>query len=355
MNYQFEIIKPTSQEWRQIETSPDYTCFHTQGWYNYLEKLGRHLLVVKIAADEVEGYFLSACRWLGIRIIESPAVSTGTYTQGLCMLSEITLEQRVEIYQALYQWLHKHRHVSYMQVSDWRFHTTHDDFIDPSQWHQTALDTAGVHYSVRSTFFVDTRKEEDELWDNMHYKSCKYSINKARKEGLTVMAVERAEDIPAFVEIHRHQIEDVFSRKGMKPMPYQKKEHLLSLCQSLFPDKIIMLKVIGKDESGMEQCMSTAIFCPGKNASTYFTGASLRQYMKYCPNELMVWEGMQILHKKGAGDLIFTGVAHYKKKFGSAYAYLPIMAFTQYTLLFSFRNRLKNLYGKLRNTFKHSR
>lgn len=354
MNCRFEIIKPTPQDWHRIESSPDCTCFHTQGWYNYLEKLGRHLLIVKIVADEVGGYFIGARRWLGIRIIESPPVSTGTYTMGLCMMAEITAKQRVEIYQSLYQWLRKYHHVGYMQVSDWRLHTTHDEYIDPTQWSLPALDNARVQYSVRSTFYVDTRKAEEELWNNLNYKSCKYSINKARKEGLNVVSVERAEEIPAFVDMHRHQIEDVFNRKGMKPMPYQKKEHLLYLCQSLFPDRILMLKVIGKDDNGLEQCLSTSIFCPGKNASTYFTGASLRQYMKYCPNELMVWEGMRMLHERGAGDLIFTGVAHYKKKFGSSYAYLPVLAFTPYSFLFTLRNKFKQLYGKLRNTFKHN-
>ena len=354
MNCHFEIIVPSFQDWQRIESSPDCTCFLSHEWYAYLEHLGRHLVVVKIIDGAIEGYFIGARRRLGITIIESPPVSTGTYTQGLCMLSEITLDQRIEIYQSLYQWLRKNHHIRYMQVSDWQLHTVHDDYLEPTQWHHPALENANIHFSVRSTFFVDTRKSEEELWNNLNYKSCKYSINKARKEGLVVQVIDKLEDIPDFVNLHRRQIEDVFDRKGMKPMPYQKKEHLMTLCQSLFPDKIIMLKVVGNDENSLEQCMSTAIFCPGKNASTYYTGASLRQYMKYCPNELMVWEGMRLLHEKDAGNLIFTGIAHYKKKFGSSYAYLPVIAFTPYTFLFTLRNHLKKLYGKARNIFKHN-
>jgi hypothetical protein len=104
----------------------------------------------------------------------------------------------------------------------------------------------------------------------------------------------------------------------------------------------------------MEQCLSTAIFCPGKDASTYFTGASLRQYMKYCPNELMVWEGMRRLHEKDTGDLIFGGIAQYKKKFGTSYAYLPVMVFSPYRILFSLRKQAKILYGNARKKFKIS-
>ncbi|MBO4402926.1 MAG: hypothetical protein J5792_04480 [Bacteroidales bacterium] len=354
MNCHFEIIEPVAEDWQRIASSPDCTCFHTEGWFEYLRRIHRKPFVVKIESEDVAGYFIGAKRWLGINMVESPAVSTGSYTTGLCMMRTISAEERVCIYQMLYQWLRKKLHVKYMQVSDWQFHTTQNDPIPPMQWHHPALDQAKLHYAVRSTFYVDTRRSETELWDNLSYKSCKYSINKARKEGLEVRSVDSYVEIPAFVELHRQQIEDVFSRKGMKPMPYQKKEHLLALCQALFPDNVLMLKVMGKDEDGVEQCMSTAIFCPGRAASTYFTGASFRQYMKYCPNELMVWEGMRMLHEKGAGDLIFTGVAHYKKKFGSSYAYLPVLVFTPYAILFSLRNRLKRFYGNFRNFFKKS-
>jgi hypothetical protein len=354
MTFLFEIITPTAEDWKLIVNSPESTCFHSEGWFNYLQKIHRKPFVVRIMSDITIGYFIGAKRWLGVNIVESPAIATGTYTTGLCLLERISPEERVNIYQALYRWLRKEMHTNYMQVCDWQLHTTHDEFMPPSEWHHPVLDNANIHYSVRSTFYVDTRKSESELWDNLNYKSCKYSINKARKEGLTVEIIKRAEEIPAFVDIHRHQIEDVFARKGMKPMPYQKKQHLLSLCQSLFPDNILMLKVMGNDENGHAECMSTAIFCPGKSASTYFTGASFRQYMKNCPNELMVWEGMRLLNERGAGDLIFTGIAHYKKKFGTSYAYLPVIVFTQYTFLFTLRNRLKKLYGTMRNVIKHN-
>ena len=70
--------------------------------------------------------------------------------------------------------------------------------------------------------------------------------------------------------------------------------------------------------------------------------------MKYCPNELMVWDALKILHQRGAGDLILGDVAHYKKKFGPRYGYLPMMVFSKYSFLKDIRGRLKKLYLKLR-------
>lgn len=350
MNYQFRLIEPTESDWQAIAASPDYTCFHSSGWSHYLNHIGRHPFIVHIGVDhKTFGYFIGAKRRLDITILGSPIDSSGTYTQGLCLSETVTPEQRINIYQQLFKWVRRQYHVHYMQVCDWQLRTVSDEWSPTLSGNLSVLGTKKIHYTLRTTFFVDTRAPEQQLWANLNYKSCKYAINKAQKEGLWVRQVEKMENIPAFIDIHHRQILDVFGRKGMKPMRYQQKEHLTTLCKSLFPDKVIMLQVWGKDSDGQEQCMSSAIFCPGKAASTYFTGASFRQYMKYCPNELMVWEGMKRLHAVGAGDLIFTGVAHYKKKFGSSYASLPMMVFTSFGILFSLRTIIKTFYGRMRN------
>ena len=349
MEYLFRLIKPTEFDWQTIEYSPDYTCFHSFGWSNYLDQIGRKPFIVHISIDKKNiGYFIGAKRRLGISFLGSPTDSSGTYTQGLCLVEPVSQEQRITIYQQLFRWVRKQHHIHYMQVCDWQLRSETEERILNFHQKYSALDAANIHYTLRATFFVDTRAPEQQLWAKMNYKSCKYAINKAQKEGLYVRQIEREEDIPAFIDIHHRQILDVFDRKGLKPMHYQKKKHLMTLCESLFPDKIIMLQVWGPDSNGQEQCMSSAIFCPGKAASTYFTGASFRQYMKHCPNELMVWEGMKRLHKMGAGDLIFTGVAHYKKKFGSSYAFLPLMVFTSFGILFKLRTLIKQFYGRMR-------
>lgn len=350
MDYLFRLIEPTESDWQKIEASPDHTCFHSSGWSNYLNHIGRKPFIVHISADNKDiGYFIGAKRRLIITLLGSPTDSSGTYCQGLCLSESSEPEERIDIYKQIFRWVRKQYHIHYMQICDWQLRTVADQWTAPTQFNFHALEAAHIPYTIRTTFFVDTRASEQQLWANLNYKSCKYAINKAQKEGLTVRQIERKEDIPAFIDIHHRQIQDVFKRKGMKPMHYQRKEHLMTLCESLFPDKVIMLQVWGKDCDGQEQCMSSAIFCPGKAASTYFTGASFRQYMKYCPNELMVWDGMKRLHAMGAGDLIFTGIAHYKKKFGSIYASLPMMVFTSFGILFTLRTFIKKTYGRMRN------
>lgn len=175
-------------------------------------------------------------------------------------------------------------------------------------------------------------------------KSCKYSIHKAEKLGLQVRTVDRFEDIAGFVDIHYDQLCEVCAKQGMKPKASQKKDRMLALCESLFPDRVIMLQVIGNDEEGRQQVMSSGIFCLDKGECSYWTGASYQRYQKYCPNELMVWEAMRMMREKGAGDLNFCGMADYKLKFGTVYAYVPRLVFTKYQWIRQAKELAKKTY-----------
>lgn len=290
------------------------------------------------------GYFIGVIRRIGITLIGAPTDGTGTFTQGLCMLKSITSDQRILLYQQLWMWIKENHIASYMQICDWQLSCPEPDSIHlPS----------GLHFQQRATLYVDTNNPEDSLWAHLHYKSCKYSVNKAKKSGLYVRRITEASEIPSFVDIHYNQLLDVCRRKGMRPQPYQQKKNMLALCQQLFPAHIVMLQVLGEADDGVEHVMSSAIFCPGKKASLYFTGASNQCYMKYCPNELMVWEAMRILSQQHAGNLIFGGTAHYKTKFGTQYAYLPMIVFSRYSILYNARAIIKQAYSSIRHLFSH--
>ncbi len=119
-----------------------------------------------------------------------------------------------------------------------------------------------------------------------------------------------------------------------------------AVCESLFPDRVMMLEVVGKDDNGEEQIMSTGIYCLDKGQCSYWTGASYQRYQKYCPNELLVWEAMKKLSARGAGDLNFCGMASYKLKFGTIYAYVPQLKFAKYKILLNWTQHLKMIYHK---------
>ena len=349
--FSFSVISPSHSDWEEIESCVDATVFHTRLWDVYLSSLGKKHIVIAISEESGSriGFFIGTNSWIGIKVIGSPSGGAGTFVQGLCLKNEVAIEERIRIYQELVAFCFHHHLAGYVQISDWRLMGVYDDLDARLTWSMPLLDQLGIHHSLRISFFLDTRLPESVLWDNLKYKSCKYPIHKAEKLGLFVKRIENAEEIPSFVETHSELVADVSRRKKVKQHVHHNKKHLLALCRALFPDRVVMLQVIGTGDDGEKHVMASSIFCIGKAASNYFSGASKEIYMKFCPNELMVWEAIKILHNSDSGDLILGDVAPYKKKFGSLYGYLPMLVFTKYPGLKDIRGRMKKLYKKFRD------
>lgn len=348
--YRFTKIEPSAEDWKRIEGAYDSTCYQTEKWYAYLKRIGVRSFVVEVRGkseevrDDLIGYFCGEKMWMGIPMITAPIEGIGTYTQGLNMLRETSEEERVEIYQALAQWIFAKRYALAMQVDDWQLRRDTAEWIPYAEFHHEVIEKYGLTYDVRPTLHVPVSKSEKELWAGLHYKSCKYCVNKANKLGLEVREITRFEDIPAFCKQHYDHLRDVCFHKGQKPKPAQSEQRMRAVCESLFPERVIMLEIVGPDENGVKQIMSTGIWCVDKGECIYWTGASYKRYQKYCPNELMVWEAMKRLSQRGGGDLNMGGMADYKLKFGTVYAYVPRIKFAKYKILLNWTRDLKMFY-----------
>ena len=338
MTYTFHSVIPTPALWESMMAAPDSSIFFSRQWDEYLRRMGVHTLLLEVRHNEEPvGYFVGSRRWLGVSMVTSPSMGTGTYAQGLCMLQETPQAERISIYQQLSQHLFKSHKASYLQICDYQLRNT-DDACSP------LLDKASVHYNKRLTYSINLRPSEADLWQNLHYKSCKYCINKARKEGLTVRRIEQEEDIAGFALRHSNHLKDMMRRKHSKGLPCQRHKNILALCQSLFPHQVLMLEVVTPD--GISIASGIFAYTPNGTA-TFFTAASLEEYMHLCPNELLVWEAMRHLHNEGVGDLILGGVAHYKKKYAPTLAFVPVVIFSRYSILLNMRKNIKQLYQRL--------
>ncbi len=348
MQYHFEHIKPTDSDWLEIETSPDSTCYQTKKWSNYLNRIGYKPWIAKVyKGDKSIGYFIGErFRKFGIPFVTAPFNGIGTYTQGFALKEKISKSERVQLYKNLSNWILSNGFAWYVQIDDWQLR---EDFKEwQSDWHPTYIENEEINYRYRPTLYVDLKKPETELWTGLHYKSCKYCINKANKLGLVVKEINKKEDIAAFVKEHYSQVEEIVKGHGATPKAAQKPNRMLALCEELFPDRIMMIEVLGKDDTSTQQIMSTGIFCIDKGECSYWTGASRKKFQKYCPNELMVWEAMKRMAQRGAGELNFCGMADYKLKFGTIYAYVPELIFFKYKILDTLKEKAKNWYLKLK-------
>lgn len=352
--YDFNIIIPTADDWSKIENAYDSTCYQTKAWYNYICAIGYKPIIISVYEDNsCIGYFIGEKIGHIISLVTAPFEGIGTYTQGLCMLKEIDHKTRVKIYKELAQWLFNTSRASYLQVEDWQIREDRTEWIPYSQWRYDLLDEEQIPYEVRATLHVSLKDSEENLWAGLHYKSAKYSVNKARKLGLTVEQITDKNAIDAFVNVHYDQLKEVCQRKGTHPKKSQTKARMRALCNALFPNRVFMLQVVGNDDQGEKQIMATGIFCIDKGECSYWTGASYAKYQNKCPNELLVWEAMRLMSREGAGDLNFCGMASYKLKFGTKYAYVPRMIFFKYKWLYSAKTLAKNLYYNTRQTMQN--
>ena len=276
--------------------------------------------------------------------------NSGTYTMGLSIKKQISDEERVAIYKELSEWLFSTNQASVLQIDDWQLRVTSITWVPYEEFHHKVLEEHNINYSIRPTLCAPLNVSEETMWKSLHYKSCKYCINKARKLGLYIREISSYEEIDNFTKVHYEHVKDVAARHGMLPKPSQHRSRMNALCKSLFPSRIIMLQVLGNDEAGVEQIMSSGIFCLDKGECMYWTGASFQRYQKYCPNELMVWEAMRLLHQRGGGILNFGGIATYKQKFGTIYEYVPRIIFSKHkhSILAQLRAILKAIYFKPR-------
>lgn len=355
MGYSFQVIQPTEEDWQKIESSNDSTVFHCEKWNNYLVDIGYSPIIIKVSNGENGpqhlGYLVGQRLWRGVKIVSSPLEGIGTYTQGLVSSSEISLSERVAIYRQMAQWLFTNNIASFFQVDDWQLRVDNPEWEEELATSIPELVKMQLQHEVRPTLHLNLSRPLEDLWQGLQYKSCKYCINKAKKAGLSVQTITSRDEIKDFVSIHYDQLVEVCKRHGKKPKASQSSKRMLALCESLFPDRILMIQVIGNDEHGERQIMSSGIFALDKGESSYWTGSSYTRYQKYCPNELMVWEAIRILHERGAGDLNFCGMARYKLKFGTEYAYVPRLIFTKHAWLLRAKNLAKGLYYWTRKRF----
>lgn len=343
--YKFRKISHKDIPWELIESFPDSTCFFSEKWNLYLDKIGFKPYIVEVSnTNDVIGYFFGEKLGCGIRFITAPIEGIGTYTQGLCAKNNISNNERIVIYQSLAEWLFNTNEAYLLQVDDWQLRKTSKEWIPYESFKHELLEELGIKYSVRPTLCVDVNTSEEIMWSNLHYKSCKYSVNKARKLGLVCRQITDYNEIKSFVKVHYDQLKEVCAKQGMRPKASQKPKRMQALCESLYPDRVIMLEVIGKDDKGKEQIMSSGIYCVDKGQCVYWTGASYQRYQKYCPNELMVWEAMRLLNQRGGGELNFGGMATYKLKFGTFYEYIPRISFAKYSWMLNILPWLKLQY-----------
>jgi len=297
MKYTFEVITSPDVLWDKMASCYDHTVFKSKNWANFLKEFYNVApFVVSVSEKDKEiGYFYGhKIKKLGVQIVASPFEGWSTSYQGLSMLKEITVNQRLDIYEELIAWLFKNKHCRYFQVSDWQLEVAeclHRNFT----------------IELQKGYVLDLTKDKEELYKNMSYSSVRYSINKSRKKGVEVKEIS---DVNEYAHEYYKQLKEVFQKQGLTPT--HSMEQTRTMLQHTFSENMIALYAVNPEG----ECLASAFFPYAGNYGFFSGGASYQSAQSYCPNELIMWSAIEMLKDKGVKYMEFGGGRRYKEKYG---------------------------------------
>lgn len=289
MSYKFKISDIPS-EFNNDEV------FNSYQFWNYLKRVKLNVFSINIynADSEFIGYVIITKRKIGIlSFYGSPIRGVGADFQGFTFIIDLNVSEKSKILDALIKFIDK-SNITPFRILENNLPT---EIFNKKDWI--------IKNSRR--YILDLKQTEEEIKKGYSYKSATYEINKAKKRGLYV---EFKEDIDIFLQIHFEHLSDVFKRKGI-PIPHSK-NRLKAMLDSLESNQYL-LSVLYNSEG---RPIASNTYLIGQKFTYYYTGASLSEYFKDSPNELLMNESIFELKRRGVSLLEFGRGMDYKKKYG---------------------------------------
>ena len=178
------------------------------------------------------------------------------------------------------------------------------------------------------TIFIDLTLTEKELWNNLT-NSCKYSINRAKRENNKVNVTSRVtdHDLAEFVMVQRESAnKNKFMVEKLEDLIYKR---------DIFGTELLMAKAYNNNN---EIC-GINIYLAYKNNVWYMHGGTSKAGRKSKAGYLLVWESLRFLKNNNYEFLDLEGVdddrvpstlstwggfSHFKEKFGGITVEYPL-------------------------------
>jgi len=325
---EFHTIPWDHVPWDELDRFADRTVFQTREWLEFVAETQHGTPVVAELREggALVGYFSGVLiRRLGVRILGSPFPGWTTGYIGFNLLPDTI--SRAQALEGLRHWAFGTMRCLHFQVSDWQF------------WNESTP-AGGLEAPQFSTYISDLTQTEEELLGRMT-KSCRWSIRKAEKSGVTVEEAVAA----GFADEYYAQLLDVFARQGLKPT--YGVERVRALVRRLHPTGRLLLLRVRNPEG---RSIATGIY-PGFNQWADFWGtASLRAEQHWQPNEGLHWYAMRYWKRRGVKHFDWGGVGgrSYKEKFRGAMISIPSFNGSKYQAIAVARKGAHDLYYQSR-------
>lgn len=288
-------LDPTDEDWERMDALPDRLIFQTREWVEFIaqERNGEPVVAALVDAGETVGYFASVrVRQFGIPILGSPLRGWTTWYLGFNLCNGVAPREAAA---ALPRFAFDELNALHLELRD--LNVRAEDVHD-----------LGFEHGPSSTFEIDLRPSEDEIWTGMT-SACRRCVRKAEKVGVVI---EEATDLD-FAEDYHAQLRHVFARQGLAPI--YSVDRVRRLIERLLPTgRLLLLRA--KNPEG--KCIATGIF-PAMNTTMYYWGgASWREDQILRPNEALMWHALRHWKARGVSFCdLGGGFVAYKTKFGA--------------------------------------
>jgi hypothetical protein len=172
----------------------------------------------------------------------------------------------------------------------------------------------GWDYRSTGTYEVDLTADEETIFQRMKQGSCRWSIRKAAKSGVTI--ANASDD--GFADEYYSMLQDVFAKQGLVPTyGVDRVRQLMGHMHAT--GRLLLLRARSPDGASI----ATGIFPAFNTTMTFWGGASWRQYQKFQPNEALIWHAMRYWKERGMRVFDMGGGGDYKRKYGGVWVEVP--------------------------------
>jgi hypothetical protein len=326
MSITFDVL--ATVDWERLDRFADRTIFQTKPWLDFIaESQGGSPVILEVRMEnQPVGYFTGVIiRKGGFRILGSPFPGWTSSYLGFNLIDGIDRS-------ALLAPLAK---FAFCELGCW-----HLELMD-RRLTVDQIRTLGWAHRVFHNFEIDMRSSEDDIFAAMK-GSCRTSIRKSEKEGVTVEAALELE----FADEYYAQLCDVFAKQGLRPT--YSIERVRLLMKHLHSTGRLLL-VRARNADGV--CVATGIYPAFNNSMYFWGGASLRQYQILQPNEPVQWFAMRYWKERGVSMCDMGGGGEYKLKYGGMPIEIPWCRRSRYQWIDSARILAQRAHTGCRRMF----
>lgn len=292
------IMKVSRNDWNNIVLANlDTKIYHLYEWGILLNTVHNHKIFYLKENSAILPLALVDSKIFGRRLISLPFADYGGPVAA-------SIDDLKKILEKIKQ-LAKNLNVDYVEIR-----------APPEKYHSLLEEQGFVRREDYFTFIINLDRSVDELWTSIGKKN-RNMVRKAKKSGVVIKEAKSKEDLKAFYYLYLKTMKKL----GSPPQPYAYFEKIWDL---FYPDHLL-IPIAMLDNIPI----AAGLFFLYKDKIQWTYGCSLKEYLTYGPNNLILWYVIEWGSKNGFKSLDLgrtrenAGNVLFKKRWGGEKVTMP--------------------------------